>query len=1201
MTKRNLARKIMLSILTGAVLLGNSVAWAAFDDGVIDINGNGTATANGKSGAIAIGSGASSDSDRSIAIGQGASVKTDGDDMGNYNYSVAIGGYTVIEGDSSFAGGEGSKVYGDYSVALGTGSRVGIGIDGAVVAGGVDFTTVLGANAQGKAANGTVVGAQAYLSVGASYGTVIGSGAGVRKANSVAIGAESDVDDSNSVAIGYSSKIIAGASNSVAIGAGSSATEANTVSVGTSSSQRRIVNVADGEKDTDAVNFGQLSLKANVSDVYTQTQIDTIKSGLDSQILANTSLINTNATSITNLTTTVDDINKYFKVNSPSGNGATIDENETTDAIAIGDAANVTSVSKLGNGNGYGGIAVGARAKADGTRTVAIGADSKGIGSYTVALGGYAEANAVNSVAIGYGSVANEEGVVSVGSGNNEDTGGVETRRIINVKAGLYANDATTVGQISSIVGNDFSLETDTGAMSLSYAEGTNYLKEATTLTDADRTLDARIKINADAIELKANIADVKTVIGIDGFTSDDIKSAYQGKSYIADATSLVDADSKLDAAIKAGDITQGDFSDDGTLSLKNASGEQVAAITGFVTQENITSTINAEKITGISYDEASGIITLSKGEGEGEPLTTQTAVASRSEVENIKNIIGALDEDKNLDYDGDSILADTKDLVTADKKLSNFIISVSDAFKGIIGYDDENGLNYKDTNYLVDKASLTEADRALDSAINSLNTKIGDLGQLNIGDSKENIVDALNAVYAEARNHTKVEAGDGITVEGPTGSGTASDSNTGSGSGDTSNKYTVSANITGDGDISEDGNISVTTTGDNKTLVSLNKDIKVESVTTNNAIVKNEITVGDGDTKTTITKDTVNTTNVNATTGRFTDVTVNNNFTVGTENNQTTIQGDTVTTNNVVTNNATVNNTFIVNKDGNTTTIEGDKITTNEIKLGDEINNVTINKEGMTIVNKNTTVTVTENGISLQDKEGNPTGPSINNDGSITGVKDGKIEEGSTDAVNGDQIHKLTQSVDAANNELANRINRVGTRLNKVGAGAAALAALHPLDFDPDDKLSFSAGVGNYAGQNAAALGMFYRPNEKVMLSMGGTMGNGEEMVNMGISFALDKPNNVSNSRVAMAKEINALREHVAKQDAQIAQLVMLVNQLTGNAPQEKAVPAFNKDGRIRVERLSDGYEEYDRVKVVNHKEYGDKAVKAAPQKASK
>lgn len=90
--------------------------------------------------------------------------------------------------------------------------------------------------------------------------------------------------------------------------------------------------------------------------------------------------------------------------------------------------------------------------------------------------------------------------------------------------------------------------------------------------------------------------------------------------------------------------------------------------------------------------------------------------------------------------------------------------------------------------------------------------------------------------------------------------------------------------------------------------------------------------------------------------------------------------------------------------------------------------------------------------------------------------------------------------------NELDYRVDNLGSRVDKVGAGAAALAALHPMDFDPDDKLTFAAGYGNYKGKNAAAVGAFYRPDEKVMLSVGGTFGNGENMVNAGISFSLDR-----------------------------------------------------------------------------------------------
>ena len=122
--------------------------------------------------------------------------------------------------------------------------------------------------------------------------------------------------------------------------------------------------------------------------------------------------------------------------------------------------------------------------------------------------------------------------------------------------------------------------------------------------------------------------------------------------------------------------------------------------------------------------------------------------------------------------------------------------------------------------------------------------------------------------------------------------------------------------------------------------------------------------------------------------------------------------------------------------------------------------------------------------------------------------------------------------------NELDYRVDNLGSRVDKVGAGAAALAALHPMDFDPDDKLTFAAGYGNYKGKNAAAVGAFYRPDEKVMLSVGGTFGNGENMVNAGISFSLDRTARVSNSHTAMAKEIVDLRANVANLTALVGQL---------------------------------------------------------------
>ena len=151
-----------------------------------------------------------------------------------------------------------------------------------------------------------------------------------------------------------------------------------------------------------------------------------------------------------------------------------------------------------------------------------------------------------------------------------------------------------------------------------------------------------------------------------------------------------------------------------------------------------------------------------------------------------------------------------------------------------------------------------------------------------------------------------------------------------------------------------------------------------------------------------------------------------------------------------------------------------------------------------------------------------------------VSGVADGKVSQDSTDAVNGSQLWQRDQAI----NGLSGSVNKLGNRINRVGAGAAALAALHPLDFDPDDKWDFAAGYGNYRGANAAAVGAYYRPNEDTMFSVGGSFGGGENMVNAGVSIKLGQGDHVSTSRVAMAKEMKAMRQHMAEQDALIAKL---------------------------------------------------------------
>lgn len=180
---------------------------------------------------------------------------------------------------------------------------------------------------------------------------------------------------------------------------------------------------------------------------------------------------------------------------------------------------------------------------------------------------------------------------------------------------------------------------------------------------------------------------------------------------------------------------------------------------------------------------------------------------------------------------------------------------------------------------------------------------------------------------------------------------------------------------------------------------------------------------------------------------------------------------------------------------------------------------------------------TVSSNGISIAG------GPSMTKDGidaggsKITNVAAGTAD---TDAVNYGQLKGVESNV--ANNttninRLNGRVNDLDSRINKVGAGAAALAALHPQDFNPDDKWDFAVGYGNYRDANAMAIGAFYRPDENVMFSMGTNFGNGENMVNAGVTFKLGPKNHTTSNKYLLSKEVTTLRATVAQQDAQLKQ----------------------------------------------------------------
>lgn len=221
---------------------------------------------------------------------------------------------------------------------------------------------------------------------------------------------------------------------------------------------------------------------------------------------------------------------------------------------------------------------------------------------------------------------------------------------------------------------------------------------------------------------------------------------------------------------------------------------------------------------------------------------------------------------------------------------------------------------------------------------------------------------------------------------------------------------------------------------------------------------------------------------------------------------------------------------------------------------------NSTLNSDGLTVNNSEgkAGTTITGSGIKIAANGDNTHAVEITNSNvSMGGQQIHDVAPGTsdTDAVNVSQLKGLVSGVDGA-------VNRLNNRLNRVGAGAAALAALHPLDFNPEEKWNFAAGFGHYVNANAGAIGAFYQPNEDTLFSLGGSWGGGENMVNAGVSIRLGHGNSIMGSRTVMAREIMALKQQVeaqnlklkenedlkarlAKQDQEIAELKAMVLKL--------------------------------------------------------
>lgn len=351
---------------------------------------------------------------------------------------------------------------------------------------------------------------------------------------------------------------------------------------------------------------------------------------------------------------------------------------------------------------------------------------------------------------------------------------------------------------------------------------------------------------------------------------------------------------------------------------------------------------------------------------------------------------------------------------------------------------------------------------------------------------------------------------------------------------------------------VSEGNNIRVTpNTTDGKTdyKVSLSDDINVNSVTAKTVTTDN-LTVNKS---ATIDKVTINADN-KGTIGGLTNKTWDSTkITHGQAATEDQLQA------------ATKN---AVNYDGNSDSDNGKTITLREDTTIKNVADTPIEKGSKNAVNAGTVYKATKNAINYDGDDSKTI--TLRADTTIKNVADTTIKQGSKNAVNAGTVYNETrvakdgnfvkqantagENLSALDNQVTantesiyhinNRVSDLDNRVNKVGAGAAALAALHPLDFDPDDKWDFAVGYGNYRNANSVAFGAFYRPNEDTMFSLGTNFGNGENMFNAGLSFKIGQGSGITTSKTAMAKKIESLEDTVDKQDKKIAELEALVKE---------------------------------------------------------
>lgn len=1081
--------------------------------------------------------------ENAIALGKGASAVKD---------SVAIG-----NGASVVAGSNGSS-----GVALGYKAHAGYkGTSlGSNAISGREGTTLVGANTNSGSLYTTVVGTDSVInSSGVKYlGTV-----NVQGATATVVGSKNTVDNQNN-------KVYSGVANNI-MGAANTIKASNGITIQGSGNT-----VTDAYKDMDidfkeglAILGGDYSALAKKQSgaVAVVGGANTVSRQTDSTVIGYDNRLIGGEENISHDVFMAGSHNRL---------------NNVSDSIVMGNENAITGVSNV--------ISFGHDNKIKASNAVAIGNGAGVSVEGGVALGVDSVAS-TDAGALGYGADGKTDATWQATKGAVSVGGNGVTRQITNVAAGTEDTDAVNVAQLKKVseaaasASQGWKLKTQNGNAS-------DVKPGATVEFDGDANIQVGNDGNKVSVTLKDALTGITSITGAGegagsiSFANDGIKFNNKvtidnnGKiSGVADGEAGTDAVNvsqlnKVSAAAKGTNIAsvgETTATDGHTVYTVNAKGTSVSVDGNFNLVETTDAATNVTNY-GISLKDSVTIggthaVTINGTDGTVTGLTNTTwnkdsitsgRAATEDQLQAVATEAGkhtTLSDGKNTtvestvkdgqtDYKvnvaGD--LTDITSVANGDSKinLNKDSIIISNGNKYFAITNSGIGMSYIGADYSAKSIMLGENGTTISGGLNVAGSKItgvaageADTDAVNVGQLKE-AVQAGNTdthikpgeygVGADNKVNMDVVDKNGNKVDTVTIKDVAKASDVG-------NVNNIASDIK-----NQDGSHTTVVNAVNNLNQKL--DNKVGDLNYVEGGKGNYVTNGEN-TTTSIGKLDQALKDVAATAAKHTTVTQGDNITVtpgtntdGSKNYNVALKKD-ITVESVTANTFKADQT-VMDKDG--------------LKVGDNVSvsatavtagQTSISDEGLA-VGPNTSLKADElkvDGKTYIDKNG------LNANGmQITNVADGKEN---SDAVNVGQLKEsektINNRIDGVENQVVNntnRINKLGSRVNKVGAGAAALAALHPMDFDPDDKLTFSAGYGNYGGENAAAIGAYYRPDEKVMFSVGGTVGNGENMVNAGISFALDRTNHVSNSRTALAREVIDLRGQLAVMGAKMAKM---------------------------------------------------------------